>query len=441
MNAPITTPKLSHNVTRISHLDLPGAGQVYVQGNYAYVGHITNNQQLGTSIVDVGDPKNPKLVSQIMIDNTDSHSHKARVIGDIMIVNSERNMTGIGRKADELPKLRKQLRDALGRDATDAELAQKLGVSAADIPAVQEQERNPYRNGGFKIYDVSDRTKPKLITFQKTYGIGVHRFDMDENYAYISTEAEGFIGNILVIYDIRNPVKPQEVSKWWIPGQHLAGGEKPTWPGRQHRLHHTLRVKDRLYAGCWHGGVRIVDVSDIRKPKTLGAYNYHPPFPEPSHTFMELPQRIDGRTIAIAIDEEDHAHSAEEMARRRGRPHAALWTFDITDPANIQPLSIFEVSELESPWSRAAPGRFGAHQFQEHMKGGDTLVYCAWFAGGLRIVDVADPSAPQEVGWFIPEPAPGKVAPQTNDIDVDERGLIYVVDRYSGFDIVELDGR
>ena len=62
MNAPITTPKLSHNVTRISHLDLPGAGQVYVQGNYAYVGHITNNQQLGTSIVDVADPKNPKLL-------------------------------------------------------------------------------------------------------------------------------------------------------------------------------------------------------------------------------------------------------------------------------------------------------------------------------------------------------------------------------------------
>jgi len=412
---------------------------VYVQGNYAYVGHITNKQQLGTSIVDVADPKNPKLVSQIMLEDADSHSHKARVIGDIMIVNSERNMTGIGRKADELPKLRRQLRDTLGREPSNAELAQKLGVNESDIPGVEAQQKNPYRNGGFKIYDVSDRAKPRLIAFQKTHGIGVHRFDMDANYAYISTEAEGYIGNILVIYDVRNPAKPEEVSKWWIPGQHLAGGEKPTWPGRQHRLHHTLRVGDRLYAGCWHGGVRIVDVADIRKPKTIGAYNYHPPFPEPSHTFIEIPKRIDGRTIAIAIDEEDHAHSAEEMARRRGRPHGALWTFDITDPANIQPLAMFEVSELDSPWSRAAPGRFGAHQFQEHMKGGDTLVYCAWFAGGLRIVDVADPSAPQEVGWFIPEPAPGKVAPQTNDVDVDERGLIYVADRYSGFDIVEFN--
>src|SRR3954465_9270108 len=89
MNAPVSTPKLSHNVKRISHLDLAGAGQVYVQGNYAYVGHITNKEQLGTSILDVSDPKNPKLLSQIMLDNADSHSHKARVIGDIMIVNSE----------------------------------------------------------------------------------------------------------------------------------------------------------------------------------------------------------------------------------------------------------------------------------------------------------------------------------------------------------------
>jgi len=200
-------------------------------------------------------------------------------------------------------------------------------------------------------------------------------------------------------------------------------------------------VGDRLYAGCWHGGVRVVDVTDIRKPRTIGEHNYHPPFPEPSHTFMGLPKLIGGRQIAVAIDEEDHADSAEEMAKRRGRPHACMWVFDITDLKSIKPLSIYEVSELDSPWSRALPGRFGAHQFQEHMKGGDTLMYCAWFAGGLRVVDVKDPSAPEEVGYFIPEPAKGRACPQSNDVDVDERGLIYLVDRYNGFDILELTNR
>ncbi|MDP2241866.1 MAG: hypothetical protein Q8K18_17140 [Burkholderiales bacterium] len=439
MDGTPSAAQLARNVKRLSRLELPGAGQVLVEGSYAYIGHIPNKEQLGTSILDVSDPKNPRIVSQLFLDDPTSHSHKARVIGDIMIVNSERNMTPIGRKADELPKLRTQLREALGRDPSHAELAEKLGVKESDIPAVEAAEKTPYDQGGFKLYDVSDKSKPKLIHFQKTHGIGVHRFDMDANYAYISTEWPGYIGNILVIYDIRNPVKPEEVSQWWIPGQHLAGGEKPTWPGRQHRLHHTVRQGDRLFAGCWHGGVRIVDVSDIRKPKTIGAYNYHPPFPEPSHTFMGVSKTIDGKTIAIAIDEEDHAHSAEEMAKRRGRPHGALWTFDITNTHNIQPLAMFEVSELDSPWSRAAPGRFGGHQFQEHWKGGDTLVYCAWFAGGLRIVDIADPSAPQEVGHFIPHPAAGKVAPQSNDVDVDDRGLVYLADRYAGLDILEFN--
>ncbi len=217
---------LARNVTRLSHLDLPGAGQVYVAGDYAYVGHIPNKKQLGTSILDVRDPKNPKVVSQISLDDPDSHSHKARVIGDLMIVNSERNQTPIGRRAEELPRLRARLRESLKREPTHAELAEKLGIKESDIPMVEAAERNPYAQGGFRIYDVKDRTKPKLLAFQKTGGIGVHRFDMDENYAYISTEMEGYVGNILVIYDIRNPTKPEEVSRWWMPGQHVAGRRK-----------------------------------------------------------------------------------------------------------------------------------------------------------------------------------------------------------------------
>ena len=393
--------QLARNVRRLSRLELPGAGQVTVAGKYAYVGHITNKERLGTSILDVSDPRNPRLLSQIHLDEADSHSHKARVAGDLMIVNVEQNMGALGRKAENLAK----------------------------------EERKPYGEGGFKLYDISKKEKPKLIAHYRTHGRGVHRFDMDENYAYISTEMEGYVGNILVIYDIGDPARPEEVSRWWLPGQHVSGGEKPHWPGRRNRLHHALRFGDELWAGCWHAGVAVLDISDIRKPRTLGSYNYHPPFPEPSHTFMPVPQRIGGKRIALAIDEEDHAHTAEEMERRRGRPHGCLWVLDVTDLKNIQPLSIFEVSELDSPWSRAAPGRFGAHQFQEHMDG--TLVYCAWFAGGLRIVDVADPMAPQEVGHFIPEPAAGKAAPQTNDVDVDERGLIYIGDRYAGFDILE----
>ena len=43
-------------------------------------------------------------------------------------------------------------------------------------------------------------------------------------------------------------------------------------------------------------------------------------------------------------------------------------------------------------------------------------------------------------GFFIPEPVAGQLYPQTNDVDVDERGLIYIVDRQMGFDVLEYLG-
>jgi hypothetical protein len=429
---------LARNVRRIGHLDLPGAGQVTIAGNYAYIGHIPNKENLGTSIVDISDPKNPRLVAAVTLDDPTSHSHKVRVVGGLMLVNHERNPTPIGRRAEQLPGVRRELREALGREPTRVELAQKLSVTEADLAAIEAAEKQPYRNGGFRIYDVGNPAAPELVHHQLTGGIGVHRFDMDERYAYISTEMDGFIGNILVIYDLRNPGKPEEISRWWMPGQNLAAGEKPSWSGKRHRLHHALRFGDEMWASCWHGGFRIVDVADLKKPKTVASYNYHPPFPEPTHTVMPMPTKLGRRRIAIAIDEEDQAQSANEEQARRGRPHAGMSVFDVSDYANVKALSLFEVSELDSPFARTPGARFGAHQFHERMVG--TLVFAVWFGAGLRVVDVADPSSPREVGYFIPEPAGGRSAPQSNDVVLDQRGLVYVVDRHVGFDILEFDG-
>src|SRR5262245_40452167 len=47
---------LASNVRRVGHLDLAGAGQVTVQGRYAYVGHMPNRTNLGTTILDITDP-------------------------------------------------------------------------------------------------------------------------------------------------------------------------------------------------------------------------------------------------------------------------------------------------------------------------------------------------------------------------------------------------
>lgn len=416
---------IAKNVKRISRLDVAGGGQIIVKGDYAYIGHM--DPPHGTSILDVSDPRNPRTLSKIDLPDNHSHSHKVRVNDDVMIVNVEQYNRHFLRLGDRIPELMESLEKTLGRAPSASELAQALKVKESDIPVLVAAHKRGYHDGGFKVYDISDRTRPRELVHVKTHGFGTHRFDADENHAYISTEMEGYIGNILVIYDMASPERPEEVSRWWMPGQHLAGGERPTWPGYRNRLHHAMRQGDKLWASVWHAGFRVLDVSDITEPKTLGEYNYHPPFPEPTHTVLKVPFPVDGRDVAVVIDEE-HEHAT-------GQPHAFLWVFDVGDLGDIKPLSTYHVSEADSPWSGKG-GRFGAHQFQEHFR--DTRVYATWFSGGLRVVDIADPELPEEIAYFIPEPGKGAATPQSNDVDVDERGLIYLIDRINGLDILEI---
>ena len=77
----------------------------------------------------------------------------------------------------------------------------------------------------------------------------------------------------------------------------------------------------------------------------------------------------------------------------------------------------------------------GCHQPSERFKG--TVIPFAWFAQGLRLVDIADPSTPREVGHYLPDVPPGADLPSSNDVTIDDRGLIYLIDRINGVDIIE----
>lgn len=380
-------PRGSANIRHFSRMELPGGGQIVIKGSTAYVGHQVGPE--GTTILDISDPRKPKVLSQIMTQHPWSHTHKVRVAGDIMVVNSERE-PGKGNARE-------------------------------------------YEEGGFRIYDVKDPTNPKLITFHRTHGKGVHRFDMDENYAYLSTEMEGYVGNILVIYDIRNPSKPVEVGRWCMENQHVANGDTPHPKGTEHRLHHAMRTGNLMFAGCWMSGVSIIDVSDITKPKTLSRYQYNPPHTEPSHTFLGLSHTIGGRKIAVSTEEERHTRGPDH-----GKPHGPFRTWDVTDPTQPKLLSTIELAESATPYDTNV-ARFGTHQLREKVDA-DNLVYVTWFAGGMRVMDINDPANPKERGYFIPKPGDGANAPLTNDIYMDDRGLLFITDKKRGLDVIEFKG-
>ena len=77
----------------------------------------------------------------------------------------------------------------------------------------------------------------------------------------------------------------------------------------------------------------------------------------------------------------------------------------------------------------------GCHQPSERFRG--TVIPFAWFAKGLRLVDVADPFNPHEVGYYEADAPAGFELASSNDVTIDDRGLVYLIDRQRGVDIIE----
>jgi len=366
----------AENARAIAHLDCPGGGQVWVEGTTLYIGHM--RPPAGTTVVDVADPRRPRVRARIEVPEG-WHSHKVRAANGLMLVNHER----LGEAGD------------------------------------------PGFGGGLAIYDVADPAAPRPIGKWPTEGKGVHRFDFDGRHAYLSASVEGFIGTIVVILDLADPATPREVGRWWLPGQWQAGGEAYPWEDWvPPRCHHPLRVGERLYVSYWHHGFVILDIADLARPRLVSAANTTPAFPHPTHTCLVLPEPQRGRRVMVVAD--------EDVAELWPSMPAFAWVFDIT--VETAPVAIATV-QVEGVAARPQAAMTGCHQPAERALG--SLVPFAWFAQGMRLVDLADPFHPREVAHWQGEPPPGCERVSANDVAVDERGLIYLVDRQRGLDIIE----
>ena len=128
-------------------------------------------------------------------------------------------------------------------------------------------------------------------------------------------------------------------------------------------------------------------------------------------------------------------------------------------------IAVWVAPAADPGWSHSAQvaslgnrgGRFGAHSANEstapvfHKK----VAFFTWFNGGVRAVDIRNPYQPKEIGYFIPSITEAtdkrcikvdgkdrcKTAIQSNNLETDERGYIYVVDRANtGMHILEVTG-
>jgi hypothetical protein len=391
----------AHQVRLVGHCDLQGreALQVVLKDNFAYVGHHRGNylnpltgktEASGTTIVDVSDPRHPRIITHIP------------------------GYPGAESRAVQVVENLYEGKDYLLRNQESPEFT------------------------GFEIWDISDRSHPRRVsTIGPLQAAHKSWWDGKTGFVYLSGRSPGWRGQHLIVYDLKNPLKPKFVSHWGLPGQ------KPGDPESSSKsLHHPVISGIRAYLSYLFGGdVVVLDIADPYSPKKVAHLNLSPPF-SGAHTTgpfsrMKVPDFTPGfgdvRNFLV-ISEEAFGSNCQELRRQ-------LHIVDATEETHPIPIATFKVPDGDFC---QRGGRFGPHQFAETRDGqiiGGSFLYIAYFNAGLRVVDISDPFRPREVGYYIPE-ATGKREIQTNDVDLDYRGLIYLTDRAgAGLHIVEYLGK
>jgi hypothetical protein len=176
----------------------------------------------------------------------------------------------------------------------------------------------------------------------------------------------------------------------------------------------------------------------------------HTTFPMLRMPIAEFANDKDGSTrdMVMIVDEAilNECQEARQM----------VWFADITVENRPMVVSNYTASESSGNFCQRG-GRFGAHSSNESMAPifYKKMAFIAFFNGGVRALDIRNPYQPKEVGYFVPAITEKtdkrcvkvdgqdrcKVAIQTNNVETDDRGYVYIVDRANtGMHVLELTG-
>src|SRR5262249_40769249 len=270
------------------------------------------------------------------------------------------------------------------------------------------------------------------------------------------------------VYALSDPARPVKIRDFGLPGQE-PGSTGPV-PTELHGPISTGPSGNRVYFGYGTnkgGFLQIVDrdkllngpkeptPDNLRYPEIsrmpMSAFNgAHTTFPMPVMPIAEFANDKDGknRDIVMIVDEAILNECAE--------PRQMVWFADVTVENRPMMISSYTVPEASGSFCERG-GRFGSHSSSESMAPiyYKKMAFIAFFNAGVRALDIRDPYHPKEVGYFIPPITDKtdkrcvtidgkercKVAIQTNNVETDERGYVYIVDRANtGLHILELTG-
>ena len=311
------------------------------------------------------------------------------------------------------------------------------------------------------LFDVTDPENPAeldggfLSTGCCTRGLHElefnHRDDLGKTFVYASVPASeyeeassptGFRdrqgrGDFRLI-DVTDPNNPVAVSDWGVI--HDAGG--PLGPGQGcdpdpvfgHSAEPSADGK-LAFIAYWDSGFVALDVTDPANPVLTGDTDYQPDEDGDGHSSMY----DDERELLFSADEDFGKHCGPGI--EPGYGYLRIWDYAGVDDTGVT--EAVQIGEFRTRRSTTG-GPTGSGDYTIHnpwLVGTD--VYISWYSDGVRVVDASDPTAPEEVAFFVPPAGQNPVkpsqrgtlsqTPQVWGVVVDEAtGLVYASDMNTG---------
>jgi hypothetical protein len=326
-----------------------------------------------------------------------------------------------------------------------------------------------FGNSAHEIWNTADPARPVLVSHLDGLK-GTHKswWECDTGIAYLVSGRPGWrVPRMTEVYDLSDPAHPLKIRDFGLPGQQPgAAGPVPTM------LHGMISLgpqRNRIYFGYGtnEGGIlQIVDRAkllngpsepteeNLRYPEVgrlemsplVGAHTTFPVLEMPIAEFAK--DKVGKVRNFVVVTDEQILNECQEARQ-------FVWFVDVTIERHPASVATWGVPEASGDFCSRG-GRFGAHASNEsttpiYYK---RLMFFSYFNAGVRAVDIRDPYHPKEVAYYIPSVTENtdarciklddgkercKTAIQTNNVEVDDRGLIYIVDRTNtGLHILEL---
>jgi hypothetical protein len=350
-----------------------------------------------------------------------------------------------------------------------------------------------FGTSGHEVWDVTTPEKPAKLTTIISGQRNTHKnfWECDTGIAYIVTGDPAWrTRRMTKIYDLSNPAAPVFIRDYGVAGQQP--GSTGTVPTELHGAISLGPKANRVYFAHGTGSNGLIQIVDREKllngPKEPTDANLNYPVikqidlaPESgTHTALPLmgipmPEFAKQKPPANRPQPGMGHEHGDQVPRLTSGPHRdfLLVVGETTDEEcfeNRQFVRMYDITWEDRPmgvetWNVPEAsgnfcergGRFGAHSSHENATPiyYGRLAFITFFNAGLRVLDIRDPYDIKEVAYYIPATTAKtdkrcigegaqercKIAIQSNNADVDDRGYIYIADRANtGLHIVELTG-